>query len=197
MVIAYLRERFPVRVYGPLAAAITLAVATSAGGWQARAGDAAFIVALLLQFRTWDDLADRGRDARVHRGRLLVRAPDVTLISAFCGALAVINLCVAVWRDASGIAVAVLAALNGLFGTWYLSRRDGRTAIGDSIVLAKYPAIVVIVAGGRALDAPLQVALAALALYAAACVYEAWHDPQSGLAHRYGSLSAKHGLGER
>ena len=196
MVIAYLRERFPLRVYGSLAAAIALAVATRAGGWRAAATDAAFALALLLQFRTWDDLADRQRDARTQPQRLLVRAPDVTLVIAFCGALAVLNLCLAVWRDASGLAVAVLAALNGLFGSWYLSRPDtSRTAVGDHLVLAKYPAILVIVAGARALDAPLHAGVTATALYAAACAYEAWHDPDSGLAHRYGSL--KHRLGVR
>ncbi len=198
MVVTYLRERFPLHVYAALAAAVALAVATREGGWHTAAVDTAFALGLLLQLRTWDDLADRERDAPTHPQRVVVSAPHVTQLIAFCGALAVMNLCFAVWRDISGLAVGLLAALNGLFGTWYLSRSTGpRTAAGDHIVLAKYPAILVIVAGTRALDAPLQIGLTALVLYAGACAYEAWHDPESGLAHRYCSPYTKHRMGDR
>ena len=193
--VTYLRERFRLRVYVPLAAVMAFASATRLGSWRAIAADIAFALVLLLQFRTWDDLADREHDSRTHPQRALVRAPQVTVVIAFCGALAVLNLCLAVWRDASGVSVAALAALDGLLGAWYLARRtDRRTAVGDLILLAKYPVLLLVVSGARALDAPLQTGLAALAVYAAACGYEAWHDRDSGLTRRHRSLPTHDGV---
>ena len=209
MVGAYLRERVPVQRYGPLAAAIALAVAGRNDGWRTVAVDAGFALLLLVQFRTWDDLADRPSDAVRHPDRVLVRAAQVTQVIAFCGALAVLNLCLAVWRDASGIAVAVLATINGVLGSWYLSRSAGskdpadqcpaapggtqglRELAGSHLVLAKYPAILIVVAGARALDTPGRTALLALFFYVVVCVYEAWHDPHSALGRRYSLATAK------
>jgi hypothetical protein len=179
MVVAYLRERFPLTLYVPLGVVIASP--------DLRAS--LFAVLLLLQFRVWDDLADRHRDALSHPERVVVRAVTVTPLIALCGALAVLNICIAVWRDGSGIAVAALAALNGLFGAWYLAR-SGRTALGDHLLLAKYPAMVVIVAGPRAASSPyLVVAIAALT-YLVACGYEAWHD-RSGPIARYLSIGGQ------
>lgn len=197
MVGAYVRERFPLQLYVPLAAFVAVAASPRDGTWRTGVLDGAYALALLLQFRTWDDLADRERDAVRHPQRVLVRAPQVTPVIAFCGALAVLNLCVAVWRDGSGVAVAVLAAVDAAFGAWYLSRGTQSVA-GDLLLLAKYPTILVIVAGGRAADAPLQIAIGAAAFYAAACVYEAWHDPHSGLARRFPTLTSRHApIGDR
>ena len=185
MVIAYLRERFPLHIYVPLAAVIASAGALPPSGgslWPAFAGS----LLLLLQFRLWDDLADRGRDAVEHPARVLVRHPDVTQAIGLCGALAVLNICLAVWRDASGVAVAVLAALDVTFGAWYLAR-GARSAAGEHLVLAKYPAMVAIVAGDRVLAAPLPVLAVAALLYVGVWVYEACHDRTSPLA-RYVSF---------
>ena len=183
MVVDYLRERFRARLFVPLALVIAAAASALTGTWAGYALDAGFALLLLAQFRTWDDLADRGRDAVAHPARVLVRAATVTQVVAFCGALAVLNICVAVWRDASGIAVAVLAALDAALGAWYLARTT-RTAAGDYLVLAKYPAMVVIVAGARLFDAPIQILCAAAVLYLLVCAYEAWHDPASPIARR-------------
>ena len=177
MVIPYLRERFQLALYVPLAALIAIL----ATGFTALAGSAVFALLLLLQFRLWDDLADRSRDAVLHPGRVLVRAVDVTPAIALCLALAVLNVCLAVWRDASGIAVAVLAAVDATFAAWYLARKD-RTALGDHLLLAKYPAMVAIVAGARLTAAPVPILTGAAVLYIAVCVYEAWHDRTSPLA---------------
>ena len=56
---------------------------------------------------------------------------------------------VAIERDGSGIAVAVLTLLIFTLGAWYLLR-TGRTAAGDHLLLSKYPAMVVVIAGERA-----------------------------------------------
>ena len=181
MLAAYLAERFSARLFVPLA--LVIALAASAGDLSAGifAADAGFALMLLAQFRSWDDLADRGRDAVSHPDRVIVQAASTAPLVAFSGSLAIANICLAVQRDGSGIAVSVLTALIGILGFWY-AWRSVRTASGDHLLLSKYPAMVVVVAGARVLTAPLPILTAAIALYAAACVYEVWHDPASPLS---------------
>ena len=181
MLAAYLAERFSARLFVPLA--LALALAASAGDLSAGvlAVDAGFALMLLAQFRSWDDLADRGRDAVSHPDRVIVQAASVAPIVGFSGALAILNICLAIERDPSGMAITVLTALIFALGTWY-AVRTGRTAAGDHLLLSKYPAMVVVIAGARVLSQPFFVLGSALALYLAVCAYEAWHDPASPLS---------------
>jgi hypothetical protein len=112
---------------------------------------------------------------------VIVQAASIAPLVAFSGGLAIVNICVAVERDESGIAISVITALIACLGAWY-ALRTGRTAAGDHLLLSKYPAMVLIVAGGRVLSAPLPILGCAIALYAAVCAYEVWHDPASPLS---------------
>jgi hypothetical protein len=181
MVGPYLSERFTIRLFVPLALVIAAAASGGAFATTSFALDAAFALLLIAQFRSWDDLADRTRDAVSHPERVVVRATSTAPLVAFSGGLAILNICLAVQRDPSGIAVSALVALIGTLGAWY-SWRSGRTAAGDHLLLGKYPAMVVIVAGERVLNAPAIVFAAALGIYLAVCVYEVWHDPASPLS---------------
>jgi len=181
MVGAYLAERFSPRIFVPTAVAIAGAASGGALSGSRIFGDAAFALLLLAQFRSWDDLADRGRDAVSHPERVLVRATSNAPIVAFSGVLAILNICLAIQRDATGIALAVLVALISALGAWY-SLRTGRTTAGDHLLLSKYPAMVIVVAGDRVLNAPVQILCAALVVHFAACLYEGWHDPASPLS---------------
>ena len=177
MIAAWFRERFTLHLFVPLAVIIGLA---ASGGSSAAFADCGFALLLLAQFRLWDDLADRATDTLTHPRRVLARAPDVAPAIAFCGALAVLNICVAVWRDGSGVAVSLLALVDGLLGAWYLSPRSASALLP----LLKYPAMLAIVAGGRIATAPVHIAVTAAVLYAAVCAYEAWHDPSGPVARR-------------
>src|SRR5215207_5743265 len=181
MLAAYLAERLSARLFVPLA--LVIALAASAGDLSADvfALDAAFALMLLAQFRSWDDLADRGHDAVTHSHRVVVQAASVAPLVAFSGGLAIVNICLAVQRDGSGMAISVITALIGSLGAWY-ALRTGRTAAGDHLLLSKYPAMVVIVAGDRVVSAPIPILGAAVALYFAVCAYEVWHDPASPLS---------------
>ena len=181
MVGDYLAERFSPRIFVPLAVAIAGAASGGTLSVARLSVDTTFALLLLAQFRSWDDLADRGRDAVSHPERVLVRATSVAPIVGFSGGLAILNICLAIQRDASGIAVAVLAGLVSALGAWY-SLRTGRTIAGDHLLLSKYPAMVIVVAGDRILNAPVQILCAALAVHFAACLYEMWHDPASPLS---------------
>ena len=188
MVVDYLRERFRLRLFIPLALFIATAVVVPPASWMSYAIDCGFALLLLAQFRLWDDLADRARDRVEHPGRVLARNGEGTQVVGLCGALAVLNFCLAVWRDASGIAVGVLATLTAALGVWYLARTR-RSVAGEQLLLAKYPAMIAIVAGARLLEAPVQILSAATALYFIVCAYEAWHDPASPLARLVGGHS--------
>jgi hypothetical protein len=188
MLVDYLRERFRLRLFVPLALLIAATAVVPPASWTSYAIDCGFALLLLAQFRLWDDLADRDRDRIEHPGRVLVRDGDATEIVAVCGALAVLNICLAAWRDASGIAVGVLGALTAALGVWYLARTR-RSVAGEQLLLAKYPAMIAIVAGVRLLEAPVQILAAAIALYVMVCAYEAWHDPASPLARLVGGHS--------
>ena len=187
MIAAYFRERFPVRVFVPLAAG--LALAASGGSFDALrfAEDACAALLLLAEFRLLDDLADRRSDSETHPGRVLVNAPTIRPFLWVCVLLFAANLGISV-AIATTLSLPVLLALHAALSAWYLTRTR-RTIGGDQLLLAKYPAFVVIVAGPRIATAPLSIAAGALAVYAAVSLYEAWHDPASPLAALLGGRS--------
>lgn len=181
MIRRYLAERFHLLVYAPVA--LTLAFAAGSGrmtpaALAALAADAVFALVLLLHFRAWDDLADRRADAAAHPDRVLVQAKSVAPVVGLAIVAGAVALAIALLPDRSGIAALGLLALQGVFAVWYATR-GARTAAGDALLLSKYPAILLIVAGDRAASAPAPIALAAVLTFAAACAYEAWHDPSA------------------
>jgi len=176
---------------------LLLAVCAQAG---ARSNPTTFVVDVLLasllfaQFRIFDDLADRPRDARIHPERVLARTHTVRPIviaglSLAAATLGILLLRTAVRLDSASAArpsaIGAYLALIALLSSWY-SLRGERTLVGDHLLLTKYPAFVWIVstsrvtlpAPGRAPATP-QLALSMVAVYLAACVYEALHDDRS------------------
>lgn len=185
MIAAYLRERFRPGQFGLVAAVIAAAAATGELAPARFLQDAAFSLMLLLQFRVWDDIADREADRLAHPHRVLVAAASPAPLVRLCVALAAANVSIAWIRHEAAIALVVLAALHVSLGAWY-ALRSRRSTLGDQLLLAKYPAFVAIVGAGRAADAPLPLAFGAAAVYVAASFYEVWHDPASPLAARLG-----------
>lgn len=187
MIAAWLRERFPLRFFGAVAAVIAL----GAGGGHFTPASLSWMFAatvlLLAQFRVWDDLADRRADRVRHPERIVARAASVVPLVWFCVALGCANFIAASHSSVPRLSLTVLALLHVVLAAWYL-RRPRRTAAGDHLLLAKYPAFVCVVSGGRLLEAPALVLAAAAVIYVAACAYEALHDPFSPLAH-YGGRS--------
>ena len=185
---SYFRERFRLTVFVPVAAWIALGAAGGTFHPLRLAADACFAALLLAEFRLWDDLADRRSDALTHPGRVLVRAQSVRPFIVLGGVLFALNLLICVAMARSRMSLAVFVTLHAALGVLYAVRAR-RTIAGDQLLLAKYPAFVVIVAGARTLDASLPIAGAAVATYAAASVYEAWHDPASPVAALLGGRS--------
>ena len=97
--------------------------------------------------------------------------------------MACANLVIARWCLSNTSAV-VLILLDAAVAAWYALRPRHRSVVGDLFLLLKYPVFVVILGGSWPLT-PLE-AFAALSIYAAACVFEVWHDtssPLRGWAH--------------
>src|SRR5262245_41007614 len=84
----YLRERFTARValLLPLLAGASL-LPTPCSGAPDLLGRLALASTLVLQFRLWDDLADRDRDRQHHPDRILPRARSIGTFHATFAAL--------------------------------------------------------------------------------------------------------------
>lgn len=156
---AYLRERYPARVFVPLA----LAVAVCGAAAFRRVPDAPLASAgiawlLILAFRVWDDWMDRDADRTLWPDRVMVRGhaarPFLILgVAAAALALALLVLRVLlVSPPASAVGVLPghampLAAACVLLAVWYRARRANVTALANTHVLAlKYPLIAAVAA---------------------------------------------------
>jgi 4-hydroxybenzoate polyprenyltransferase len=177
---AYLRTRLPASRFGPLG--LGLVLAGLAGGpapgpgtllWQL-----ALAASLLLQFRVWDDLADRERDRRRHPRRVLVTARRLGPFHALHGAAAGAGVLLLAAGPDPGRRLAVYGLLALALALWYGPgrRRWTQPVLGYHVVLAKYPVFVYLLSGESA--RPLPRLLAMLSLYLGLCVYEILHDAE-------------------
>ena len=174
---AYLAQRFRPTVFAP-ATALHVGLALWAAGAEPMPGRlaaaAGLAALLLLQFRLWDDLEDRGRDRATHPERILVVAPPAPFRRALV-AIGVGNLVVLAARSA--VAAAGLAVLDVAFLAAYrLRARVSDRLWRFGVLPAKYPAFVALVAVAAGAPRTPRLALAMAVMYAAAIGYEVHHD---------------------
>ena len=162
--LAWRAERLPVRLWLPLAATLWLASGslTTIGGILA--------LGLVAFLRLWDDLADREDDAVREPERVLPRSDP----RPFRVAAAVIGFaCAGLVASGPSPVPRLLAfvALAGALAAWYagLRRRVGPVP-GYHVLLAKYPAAILVLGAERS------VTTAAAAVYLGLLVYEVAHD---------------------
>lgn len=173
----YARERLLVpRVF--VAAVLVWGGGAMLGAAQTFLSDLLLSLGFVVQFRIWDDVADRHADAGRHPGRVSSRihsaAPLIVLIVAIGAAI----LASVTTRGGSMAPIALLVTLWIVFAAWYATRGD-RTAWRDHVLLLKYPAFAAIVCGsGRAVTSPAGLLMLTV-LYLAFCLYEAWHDVEA------------------
>ena len=178
--LAYWRERLPMRTFGPIAAAIALPSQFPAfRGAGAFAIDTSICWLLLAQFRLWDDIVDRERDRERYPHRVLTRTAHIGGYIAACAALASINALVLRFRERPDVTLPLLAALTLALAVGYT--QPARSSGLDLLRLAKYPVFVLLVAMDRPPGATLMVLSAAILAFVAAFTYEVWHDPETPL----------------
>lgn len=184
------RERMPVAVFGPVCIALAAAAVVASGttlsglsgfsGLSGLSGPALLMacagaVALVTQFRLWDDLADRDHDRATHPGRAMVQHPRAPFVVAAV-ALGVFNVTALAafgsWASAIALAVLDLAAWLA-----YRLRRSPRAPAWRFVVLPlKYPAFVFVLAVATGTPAASALVPVAALTYATAGLYEWLHD---------------------
>jgi len=141
----YFCTRFPLMQFGPLAIFIAAAgLAPAPPGLLSEWTVAATLaLILILQFRLWDDIADRELDRVLHPGRILCQVHDIKpflvtalVLSALCGVL------LAWYHDQSARNAAYLLLCAMLFA-WYRLRPalTDQGLLNSMLVLFKYPVI--------------------------------------------------------
>jgi hypothetical protein len=176
---AYLRERFRPRVFGPAVvvhAAAALWATGTGPGVTSSAVALGLAVALLLQFRLWDDLEDRERDRHHHPLRVLVRS-DPTPFRVTCALLAVANVVLLATTGARAAALG-LVCLDVFFWAAYgpLRSRLSDRVWRFHVLLLKYPVFVVLMVAALGPLVPGRLLASSLAVYLCAYAYESLHD---------------------
>ena len=169
----YRRERFPLRVFAPVATVLTFA---------AFAKDApddlpqlllslAASMLLLFQFRVWDDLGDRDHDIVHHPGRVLSRCRRASWFYALVAVIGLVN-CLIFFRLGHSPIPFLLICGGALL--WYtrVSAVSRSSLTGRHMLLLKYPAFVWLIAPSH----PLQLISSMAIVYACCVIYEALHD---------------------
>jgi hypothetical protein len=177
---AYVRERFPLALYVPLAVFLAVAAEVGSGAepLAMRVRDVLLAWGLVFQFRLWDDLEDRERDRQERPERVLSRARSMRPFHRLVAVAVVGNVVLLGLPRPSLPVFAGYVALQAAFVGWYaVLRHRLRWRVGAAlVVLAKYPAFVALLAmpvgGAPAWRLPLAMAVVYLCFGA----YELLHD---------------------
>jgi hypothetical protein len=173
--LAWLRERFPLWRFLPLAVFLAAAAQAGALSWEpvGLAHGVLLALGLVLQFRLWDDLESLPEDRLEHPGRVLCQARSLTPFLVLLGATAALNTVLLLSAPRALMSYAALCALALAWYRW-LAPRLSRGALAAHGLLLKYPAFVVLLhlALGEGVLPPLVPGLVYLCL----CVHELLHD---------------------
>jgi len=146
---------------------------------------------LIAQFRLWDDLEDVAHDSAHHPERTLVRSADRDRFHALLG-VSIIALVPLLGVFAGKFHAVVYLALVAGFGLLYRLVRALalRRFVRSMLVLTKYPAFVLLLAGD---PWRMWTVAVAMTLYLVLAVYEWRHDPE--LVRERAALSVIAGIG--
>lgn len=176
----YMRTRFRPGIYVPLAAFLSAAAAIGAQAypWDRIAATVLISLLLLFQFRVWDDLADRRRDAVEHPDRVLPVSGHIGKYGWLVIAMATMNTAIVI-AFGTPLHVIAFAGLNLALLAWYGLLREyvEHQLLHSHVVLLKYPVFVFVLSGIVTVRSPLYLAYSILITYFALCIYEIVHDP--------------------
>lgn len=176
---AYFRERFPLAIFAPACLMLTGAAVWSVTGVAVSRLTVTVLlgIALVVQFRLWDDLEDRTRDRATHPTRVLVNAtaePFRFLLVVLTG------IAIALSASQQAALAAALALNAGGWGAYRLARRYLSTdGWRFGVLPLKYPAFVAVMAVCLGEVVPVRLALAMATTYLCASGYELLHDSRA------------------
>lgn len=186
-VLDYVASRFSPRLFVPLSLLLCIASRSLASvPASVFAINLLLALAMLFQFRLWDDLSDRKDDLTNHPDRLLCRVqstvPFVILLIVMVG----INIA-AIASFFPARSLVVFLALNAVIAAWYgwLRRLSANSMVRSHVVLLKYPVFVLVmtpedISGCSSISVSAVLGLVYLCL----CCYELLHDPRHRAVHR-------------
>lgn len=155
----YVRTRFPAADFIPLAFFVAAAGLAASPHQQLYHWTVAVVMALslILQFRLWDDVADRQRDKQVHPDRVLSRTPDIRPFLVAATVLFVFNGALLAWYHGPVFRIAAYILLCACLAGWYFLRSTSMVPglLNSALVLAKYPVIAFLVGAGADHELPL------------------------------------------
>ena len=173
--IQYLRERYPLRVFLPVATGLTMLAFVDEGpkAWLDFLLTLLTVLAMVFQFRLWDDLGDQPYDRFHHPRRVLSRASELSLYWQTVAGFGIFNLALVMLLDRRYL---WLAAFNALALLWYeIVHIEWRRSIpGRHLTLLKYPAFILSIAPGSGFGSRLILSMAAA--YLCGGIYELFHD---------------------
>lgn len=178
--VSYLYTRFPATRFIPLA--IFLAAAGLASSSPAHLLPWVLAVALaltlILQFRLWDDIADRDHDQRTHPERVLCHTQNIKPFLTVTGILFVFNGLVLFWLHDSGFKPIGYLVLCVYLLAWYRLRpiTTPVNLLNSHLVMLKYPVIAWLV-GTSAADPDMILLLSCLfSVYLIFIIFEILDD---------------------
>ena len=171
----WLRERYPLQRFGPLAVFLATAGQVGTTSWEGRnvVRGVLLALALVLQFRLWDDLESLSEDRREHPERVLCQVRSFVPFFILLGAAATLITALLLHAPRALIGYMTLCGLAWLWYRWLAPRLTHRALAAHGLLL-KYPAFVALVhlaSGEGALPAQVLVLV-----YLCFCTHELLHD---------------------
>jgi hypothetical protein len=176
----YLYTRFPTTQFIPLAvflAAAGLAPSPPAQLWHWLLASA-LTLSLVLQFRLWDDIADRDHDRETHPDRILCHTNNIKPFLYSAAVLFVLNGLLIAWHHDDGRKTTVYLAICVCLLAWYRLRPYATRAslLNIQLILLKYPAIAWLISVPAA-DTDLALSLSCLlSVYLIFIIFEILDD---------------------
>ena len=186
LVVGYLGERARPRVFVPLSLLVAATAWFIAPGsaWDALgfAVCGARALLLTLALRIWDDLQDRPRDALRDPDRVTVRARSTAPLMWLGTTLAAGATMTLVGAAVPLRRISILGAVVLGLLVWYRARPAEPSHLASAVLLAKYPALAILLAPGLGDFSPARAAISAGALYTIVCAYEFLEDRSRGMS---------------
>ena len=177
---SYLSTRFPATRFIPLA--IFLAAAGLAASPPAHIFlmvlVALLALSLILQFRLWDDIADRKHDREIHPTRVLCNTRDIKPFLVAAAALFVLNGTLLAWLHAQSPRLIAYLVLCACLLAWYRLRQiAAQTSLLNSLlILLKYPVIAWLISTHAADVDPALLLSSLLTVYLIFVIFEILDD---------------------